>query len=545
LFQAYQTAVQNQLDVREALRSASPQLDETKKVVSSTPKVVHQSSKCHKIIDTEDTEELSQLQGDGRLVTETRRTTEHEEVLDKEEPDESGGHSEEEETRRESSHRFVKSKDQDLVEYIADGVKIGEEMRYVAENVEGERHGDPSHMADHQEWDSLSTRIRRMRRQSSKPHHTKGIPSTGGPLGVGPLPVDRKDALTRKPLDFDQEEETRKVETSKWLEHHFGSDSRSSKDSIDDDDLPSAQPGGSTSYINVTMTSRPINSNRAASTPLAAPLSSTSPNAYTATVNTSSRIFLSSPDTVPACGYFQGVNEWSERQNDVKEIKTTFTPVTPQRLDRIQVLPSGPNHTFNPKNKGDLSSPHSSNNHLDRTSPHAVINHFTDRSSPFQSSTQHNTNMTVTHENSSFLSMERKASSHHKQNNGRRSPHEQKTSERLSPNASYNDSCRPELTGESGNGHSNTEKAPSPYLQNTSSRTEYVYNDMVTTVSHEDDDDDRAQSPQPPYRRRHVASEDVSMLQWNANSYPGYLTVLEEIGSRDMDWVQLGQEGIL
>ncbi|PNF16651.1 hypothetical protein B7P43_G06437 [Cryptotermes secundus] len=466
LLQAYQTAVQNQLDVREALRSASPQLDETKKVVSSTPKVVHQSSKSRKVVDTEDTEELSQVQGDGRLVTETRRTREHEEVRDKEEPDETGSHSEEEETRRESSHRFVKSKDQDLVEYIADGVKIGEEMRYVAENLEGERHGDPADMADHQEWDSLSTRIRRMRRQGTKPHHTKGIPSTGDPLGAAPLPIDRKDALTKKPLDFDQEEETRKVETSKWLEHHFGSDSRSSKDSIDDDELPSAPPGGRTSYINVTMTSH----------------------------------------TAPANAFFQGVNEWSERRNDVKEIRKTFTSVTPQRPDRIQVLPSGPNHTFNQKNKGEVSSPHSSNNHLDRMSPHPITNHISDRSSPFQSTAQHSTNRTAAHESSSFLSTERKASSHHKLNNGRRSPHQQKTPERMSPYESYNNSVRPEGRGESPNGFSSMDRAPSPYLQKTSSRTEYAYNDMTTTVSHEEDD--RAQSPQPPYRRRHVVSED-------------------------------------
>ena len=38
--------------------------------------------------------------------------------------------------------------------------------RYQCENVEGERFGDPGALAveDQQEWDSLSTRIRRMRR---------------------------------------------------------------------------------------------------------------------------------------------------------------------------------------------------------------------------------------------------------------------------------------------------------------------------------------------------------------------------------------------
>lgn len=66
-------------------------------------------------------------------------------------------------------------------------------------------------------------------------------------------PLDRKDALTRKPLDFDKEEETRKVETSKWLEHHFGSDSRSSNNSlIDDEEQPPK-----TNFFKVTIKSQP------------------------------------------------------------------------------------------------------------------------------------------------------------------------------------------------------------------------------------------------------------------------------------------------
>ena len=41
-------------------------------------------------------------------------------------------------------------------------------------------------------------------------------------------------------VDFEQEEETRKLETNKWLEHHFGSKSTlSSRDSaFDFDDEP-------------------------------------------------------------------------------------------------------------------------------------------------------------------------------------------------------------------------------------------------------------------------------------------------------------------
>lgn len=67
-------------------------------------------------------------------------------------------------------------------------------------------------------------------------------------------PLDRKDALTKRPLDFDQEEETRKVETSKWLENHFGSDSRSSNNSIIDEEEEFKPKTG---FFNVTIKSQP------------------------------------------------------------------------------------------------------------------------------------------------------------------------------------------------------------------------------------------------------------------------------------------------
>lgn len=75
--------------------------------------------------------------------------------------------------------------------------------------------------------------------------------------GVAESPLDRKDALTRRPLDFDQEEETRKVETTKWLEHHFGSDSRSSNQSSTIDE---EEPPPKTSFFNVTIKSQPTRS---------------------------------------------------------------------------------------------------------------------------------------------------------------------------------------------------------------------------------------------------------------------------------------------
>lgn len=65
--------------------------------------------------------------------------------------------------------RYQKTKDQEFVEYLADGVKIGEEMRYKAETTEGDKFGDG--LDDPHDWDSLSTRMRRQRRQQAQRNH--------------------------------------------------------------------------------------------------------------------------------------------------------------------------------------------------------------------------------------------------------------------------------------------------------------------------------------------------------------------------------------
>ncbi|XP_054256952.1 uncharacterized protein LOC128981962 isoform X2 [Macrosteles quadrilineatus] len=309
-------------------------------------RIVHQSCKTKKVVDTDDRRHLSELQADGRVVTETKRTTEHEEINNTEEPDDgrgSGGE-EEEEVHKSSSQHYTKTKDQEFVDYLADGKRIGREMRYEAENMEGDRQGDTGLLEDPQEWDSLSTRIRKMRRNKLHQLQREGI--------AGASPIDRKDALTKKPLDFDQEEETRKVETSKWLEHHFGSESRSSKDSLgDDDDLPAT--GTSTSFINVTMKSTK-NGSKVNGVDAARNLSS------------SSRVFVSSPEAEtpppPPTTYFQGISEWRNSKETSREPeRPARTSVTSPGLykDRVQVLPTGPNHTFTPS-KSSPSPPYPS-----------------------------------------------------------------------------------------------------------------------------------------------------------------------------------------
>lgn len=72
--QLYLKAVQSN-NTRSLGRLSSTSLVPT----STVPRIVHQSAKVKKIIDTEDTKHLSQL-ADGKLTTQTETTVEHEEV---------------------------------------------------------------------------------------------------------------------------------------------------------------------------------------------------------------------------------------------------------------------------------------------------------------------------------------------------------------------------------------------------------------------------------------------------------------------------------
>lgn len=59
-----------------------------------------------------------------------------------------------------STQRFAKRRDEQEVEYVADGKTIKKEMRYAAETEDIERDGPPEDASD---WDSLSDRVRKAR----------------------------------------------------------------------------------------------------------------------------------------------------------------------------------------------------------------------------------------------------------------------------------------------------------------------------------------------------------------------------------------------
>lgn len=93
-------------------------------------------------------------------------------------------------------------------------------------------------------------------------------------------------------IDFEKEEETRKDETIKWLENHFGSDGRSPSTSTEDESEKKK------SFFNVTIKTNPT-----------APRQN--PPSGPSKLTNGTHQEASKPQK-----YFQGISEWSERKNE-------------------------------------------------------------------------------------------------------------------------------------------------------------------------------------------------------------------------------------
>lgn len=121
--------------------------------------------------------------------------------------------------------------------------------------------------------------------------------------------MDRKDALTKRPLDFDKEEETRKGETIKWLESHFGSESTASNESREEEhDI--IEPTKKT-YFNVTIKS---NQNHTTTN------NHYDPNDKKTYVK---RGVIDPPVTANnGAKYYQGISNWNSR-NELSSANTT------------------------------------------------------------------------------------------------------------------------------------------------------------------------------------------------------------------------------
>lgn len=122
---------------------------------------------------------------------------------------------------------------------------------------------------------------------------------------------NRRDIL--RSIDFDREEESRKVETMKWLENHFGSESRSSLEDDENDESTKK------SFFNVTIKSNPTTptttKNFVTATPYVSAVRTTSKKAYDPNHDTKRE----KPQSNAKKSYFQGVSDWSERKETHQE----------------------------------------------------------------------------------------------------------------------------------------------------------------------------------------------------------------------------------
>lgn len=81
--QAYVNAIKSGVeDITKVLLTPEAQ----QQLAPKGPRVVHESYNVNKVIDTEDTEIKYKAQEDGTLVTEQKKTTQHEELYDDELP---------------------------------------------------------------------------------------------------------------------------------------------------------------------------------------------------------------------------------------------------------------------------------------------------------------------------------------------------------------------------------------------------------------------------------------------------------------------------
>ncbi|XP_030378539.1 uncharacterized protein LOC115627113 [Scaptodrosophila lebanonensis] len=305
--ETYVSAVRDGVeDLEAALCSPASQ----QQLVPLGPRLIANTSKSRKTIDSEDTQKRCLAQVDGTLVTESNRTTTHELIVDEELPEDSAVNDSLDILKTTAaSQRYFKQRDEQHVDLVADGKVVGTEMRYAAETMQMDKEGSLERPGD---WDSLSDRMRKLRRSQQQKVMLQQQREVA-------LLADRKDALTKRPLDFDREEETRKGETMKWLESHFGSESTASNDSRDDDG--EVEPTKK-SYFNVTIKSQSQMPSQAPASqpqqqPQTLPRSAAHGAAERQTTLAGGGVTLErkyAKESATRSKYFQGISNWDERQ---------------------------------------------------------------------------------------------------------------------------------------------------------------------------------------------------------------------------------------
>ncbi|CAB0038128.1 unnamed protein product [Trichogramma brassicae] len=359
--EAYLRAVRNNRDgdIRLALAESRRQLAETSGL-SKGPRVLAHTTRSNKVIDTEKTLERSELKPEGQIVTERKTTVEHEEIKDDEAPEdlydgeaaiEDCG--DKELYRKEATQRYLKRRDEDLVDYVSasTGERLGREMRYVSESTEAERTGDwPGQSAeDQQTFSGL-----RSSSQQQDRLYKNGITSSCGPPPPSVPPNhsilnnnnnnnnnnnlkhrinnnhQSNGGLHKKVIEVvtessQNENVARKFETSKWLESHFGSESRSSSEFDEEEDADvlksaakdraSSNSNNNTSFINVTMKSNNVASVEVKTS------TSKEQNVVKNNNNNNNAKVPTNKAGGGGGGFFQGISEWSERYQSIERLR--------------------------------------------------------------------------------------------------------------------------------------------------------------------------------------------------------------------------------
>ena len=183
----------------------------------SKPKVIYSSKSHKKIVDTEDVHNISRRGEDGKVYTETIKNQQHEVFDDHETPDDENKTSGTESDKMiKDTQRYRHTKKDEFTDFYRVPKHRGAELQSGAQLV---AHGPHVTTEERQmergehDWEALEEKILRNRERMRQRLRGNGC---GEP--------DRADALTKKPLNYHHEEKTRRKETDKWLERHFGSD---------------------------------------------------------------------------------------------------------------------------------------------------------------------------------------------------------------------------------------------------------------------------------------------------------------------------------
>jgi len=182
----------------------------------SKPKVIYSSKSHKKIVDTEDVHNISRRGEDGKVYTETIKKQQHEVFDDNETPDDENKTSGTESDKMiKDKQKYRHTKKDEFTDFYRVPKHRGAEQcgaQLVANGPHITTEERQMERGEH-DWEVLEDKILRNRERMRQRLRGNGC---GEP--------DRADALTKKPLNYHHEEKTRRKETDKWLERHFGSD---------------------------------------------------------------------------------------------------------------------------------------------------------------------------------------------------------------------------------------------------------------------------------------------------------------------------------